>query len=232
MKSSAYTVVRATWLSRPPSSYAWLLTGFITLVMVLGSGLFWENYWQASEWMPASLKTVFIDGQWWRLWTTLFAHGDLGHLVSNTLLFTILGYVLSGYFGPFVFPLGAILFGGLTNLLVLTTYPEQVKLIGISGVVYWMGGFWLFLYLALDKVRSMKQRILRSLGVALSIFMPSTAFDPQVSYQAHLVGFVLGVFSGVLYYTLMKSEFAHALVYDTIIETDDEGEYQDDENQR
>lgn len=214
----SWKVVRATWLTRKPKASAWFVAVWSVFSLILGSVIYWQNLFQSSFWMSASQNAVFKQGQWWRLWTTLFAHADTGHLVSNSLLFFVFAYFLSGYFGLWVFPIAALFFGGVTNALVLLSYDPTVTLIGVSGVVYWMGGLWLVLYLLLDQQRTYVQRVLRSVGVALAVFMPSTAFDPQVSYRAHFVGFFLGVFFGVIYYWLRRNTFQAAVVTETITE--------------
>ena len=216
----SWTVVRATWLTRKPTAGAWIGAAWSVILLFFGSIAYWQDIGQASQWMAASGAKVFTQHEYWRLWTTLFAHGDGGHLISNSFLFLIFGYFLAGYFGIFVFPLLAMFVGGLTNAIVLRHYPAEVSLIGVSGVVYWMGGMWLVLYLLLDEQRSFTQRILRSIGVSLAVFMPSAAFDPQISYGAHLVGFVLGVASGFIYYFARKKTFAAAVVREIVVEDD------------
>ena len=114
--------------------------------------------------------------------------------------------------------MAAFAFGGLTNWIVLSGYPPTVSLIGVSGVVYWMGGVWLSLYFALDKRRTRIQRTLRIVGVALGVFMPATAFDPSISYSAHLVGFILGLLYGVFFYFRHKDTFNRALVIETVVD--------------
>lgn len=210
--------VRETWLSQKPSKYASIITAITTLLLVLGSLIYQTNFLHLHHWMEATQTAVFDQHQWWRLWTTLFAHADVGHLVSNSILFFILGYFLTGYFGVFLFPLAAFAFGGLTNWIVIASYPPTVALIGVSGVVYWMGGAWLALYFLLDRRRTYFQRTLRIVGVALGIFMPATAFDPAISYKAHLVGFILGLTYGFLYYWRHQKTFKQALVIETIID--------------
>lgn len=214
-------MITETWLTRKPSASAWFIAAWSTFFLFMGSLLYWTNTAGATEWMPASYNDIIQRKEIWKLWSTLFAHGDFGHLISNSLLFVVLGFFLSGYFGLFVFPLLAIFMGGLVNIVVLSQYPGEVNLIGMSGVVYWMGGMWLVLYLLLDEQRSWTQRILRSLGVALAIFMPSSAFDPQVSYGAHLVGFILGALSGAIYYFFRRETFKAAIVRVEIPEEED-----------
>ncbi|WP_413612639.1 rhomboid family intramembrane serine protease [Bdellovibrio sp. HCB-110] len=214
----SWTVIRATWLTKKPHGRGWFAAAWSVLALIAGSVLYWQDVAKASQWMPASRDFVFSQGEYWRLWTTLFAHADLGHLISNSLLFFIFGYFLAGYFGLVVFPITAFVLGGLTNAFVLLSYNPQVNLIGVSGVVYWMGGMWLVLYLLLDQQRTVLQRSLRSVGVALAVFMPSTAFDPQVSYRAHLIGFFIGVVSAVIYYWIKRPVFKAAIVSEVIVE--------------
>lgn len=210
--------VQSTWLNRKPRASASLVAALSTLMMVIGSILHQRNFWNAHQWMEARAVDVFEKHELWRLWTTLFAHADLGHLVSNSILFFILGYFLNGYFGLLVFPSAALAFGGIINAIVLKSYPPDVALIGMSGVVYWMGGAWLALYFALDKRRTAFQRFLRIMGVALGLFMPASAFDPSISYGAHLVGFILGLLYGVLYYFFHRRIFEEALVIETVVD--------------
>lgn len=214
--------VRATWLTRKPDTRAWYIAVWAVIFLILGSGLYWQNFFNSAEWMPSSKQSIFFEHQYYRLWTSLFAHADLGHLISNCLLFFVFAYFLSGYFGLLVFPLLAFLMGGVTNALTVATYPVDLKLLGVSGVVYWMGGLWLVLYLLLDKQRTPLQRSLRSIGVALAVFFPSTAFDPQISYKAHFFGFGLGMINGFIYYYLNKAKFEKAVVTELVVEETDE----------
>ena len=48
--------------------------------------------------------------------------------------------------------------------------------------------------------------------------MPAAAFDPQISYQAHLWGFVIGILSGLVYYYFRRKTFHRAVVVERITE--------------
>ncbi len=187
-----------------------------TLGLVFLALVSWDQSLGASAWMSASATQVFVDHQWWRLWTTLFVHGDFRHLLSNAFMFYIVGVFLIGYFGTWVFPVLAIFSGGLVNLLVLRKMPALTQLIGMSGVVFWMGGFWLTLYLLIDRRRSVSQRLLRAGGAALGLYMPAEAFDPGVSYFSHLWGFVIGIAFALIYFAFNRQRFLSAEVSEEI----------------
>jgi rhomboid protease GluP len=203
----SYSVIRQTWLSQKPAGGALIVTLAVTFLMILLSHLVFQNVWNLQETMIATPIKVFAEHEWGKLWTTLFVHADLRHLLSNSFLFFILGYFLAGYFGIIIFPLTALIFGGVTNAIVLSRMPDSTALIGMSGVVFWMGGAWLSLYLLLDRRRSFSHRLLRAMGVGLMLFFPAESFDPQISYSSHFVGFGLGVVWGLFYFFLKKKEF-------------------------
>lgn len=175
---------------------------------------------QARDWMPASAEMVLVKKEFWRLWTTLFAHGDLGHLMSNSFLLVPLAFLLSGYFGYFLFPLLGLFLGGIINFFVLMTLPQSTYLIGISGVVYWMAASWLTLYLLIDRRHSWKFRIAVAACLAVMLLAPET-YKPEVSYLSHLLGFIFGVCSGGIFYIFNRNKFRNAEVVEYHIEEDD-----------
>ena len=212
-----YTVVRKTYLSDRPGLNAQLISALSLLFLATGCAFYW-HYPGARELMAATREEVFSKHEYWKLWTTLIAHADLGHLLSNSFMFFILGYLLSGYFGASVFPLMALFMGGVTNAVSLMTYPATTQLVGASGIVSWMGGAWLTLYFLINTKVSIGGRALRSFGVALMLFAPAEAFDPKISYRTHMIGFALGVVWAYYYYGLRRTEFKSAEIKETIVE--------------
>jgi rhomboid protease GluP len=186
--------------------------------------MFWNDVIHAEKWMPASGEQVFVKHEYWRLWTSLFAHADPGHIVSNAILFIPLSFFLTGYFGPWFFPIAGFIAGGLVNIAALSTMSPHTSLIGISGLVYWMGAAWLTLYLLIGSRETVRRRLGKSLFIAATLFMPQT-FEPNVSYVAHLFGFVFGVPSALIYYWINRRKFADAEIYDYLFEDDDEDEH-------
>jgi rhomboid protease GluP len=209
-------VLKQTWLSQKPNSWALVVTALSTLLLVLGCVSYWQDLMGLQALMPASADALFHRHEWWRAWTTLFAHADEKHLLSNTFLFVILGYFLNGYFGILVFPIIAFFFGGLTNFWVLKTSSPDLQVIGASGVVFWMGGVWLALYFSLERRKTLFQRALRAVGVGLLLFFPAEAFDPVISYKSHLIGFLLGVAFGIFYFRIRRKHFRSAEIYELV----------------
>ena len=129
-----------------------------------------------------------------------------GHapLLSNAVLFSIFGYLLYGYFGFWVFPVGSFVLGTLVNYLSLSTYlPGDVGLVGASGMVYLMASFWLTMYLLLERRYPVGRRLIRALGVGLVVLMPG-AFDHTISYRTHLIGAVAGLVAALVFFRIYR----------------------------
>ena len=216
--SEQQVVIRATWLSLKPHPLSAFVSALCTFTLALISLIYWKDIFNAQSWMPASGKAIFENHEFWRAWSSLFIHSDEAHLFSNSFLFFILGTFLAGHFGYFIFPILALFVGGLVNLFVIAGMPAEIKLIGASGIVFWMGGTWLILYFFLDRQRSLYQRAIRSIGVGLLLFVPAEAFNPSISYMSHWVGFLAGVISGALYFLIFRHKFRAAEVKEIIIE--------------
>ncbi len=194
-----------TMLSYPPRKSAPLVAVFSVFILTIGAEIAWTDFYGVGQWMPASRDMVFVSKDYWRLLSTLFVHADAGHLVSNVALYAILSFLLYGYFGWLVFPLASWLLAIPMTALALRTYPGETQLIGASGLVHLMGGIWLSLYLLIATNKSVGQRILRSGGVMLGIFFP-TSFEAKTSYRVHFIGLAIGLGAGAIYHFFFRKQ--------------------------
>jgi rhomboid protease GluP len=211
------SVLKENWFTRKPNHDVANLTTGTGLFLYFASFLFFAGSYGSTDWMPATYGAVFTRHEYWRLWTTLFAHGDFGHLLNNSILFLPFAYLLSGYFGWVVFPFLGVLLGGLINWIVLATMPPDVALIGISGVVYWMGAAYITLHFLIDRRQTLRRRFAGALFITMVLFVPDT-YQPQVSYLSHFVGYLLGLISAVGYYYWNRHRFHAAEVWEHVID--------------
>lgn len=158
-----------------------------------------------SSLLSANGYLVFEKKEYWRLFTTTLLHADLNHLSHNAFFFAGLSALLYHYFGLWVFPFLSVLVGGLINLVVLSYYPPEVTLVGVSGVVYFMASFWLTLYILIEKRQKLWIRLVHAVAVSL-IFLFPEVFESRVSYLAHGMGFLFGPPVGIIYYLFMRKE--------------------------
>lgn len=218
----AFTKIRANWLSRAIHPDAAIVAAIASLFIVMISIIEWNNHFGLGNSLDASWQLVFAQGEVWRLWTATLIHSDFKHLLSNLFMFFILGWFLFGYFGSLLFPLSAFVVGGILNALILQTYNPLTTLVGASGIVFYLGGVWLTLYFLIQRQLSLFQRILRTGGVALMLFMPSEVFDPSISYRTHFLGLFVGAIVGALYFSLNKGKIRAAEITEYIVEEPEE----------
>ena len=205
------TPVKETWLSREPQENSGLVAMLATLAVLLVSVMCWRNP-RLFDLLDANTIAVFKEHEYWRVFSALFVHADMRHFLSNAVLFSIFGYLLYGYFGFWVFPVGSFVLGTLVNYLSLSTYlPGDVGLVGASGMVYLMASFWLTMYLLLERRYPMGRRLIRALGVGLVVLMPG-AFDHTISYRTHLIGAVAGLVAALVFFRIYRAFFRAAEV--------------------
>jgi rhomboid protease GluP len=212
---------KENWLTRKGKTDALLPTFLILFLITLGSTIYLTHSLQSEHWMTATPLAVFENHEYWKLWTTLFAHADLTHLLSNLLLFIPFAYFLIGHFGLFYFPVVGFFIGGMVNLWVLKNLPAETHLLGASGVVYWLGASYMTLVFLIDHRQALHKRLLKLIGVSLILFFPET-FKPEVSYFSHFLGFIFGIGTALILYFLRKKIFDQAKKYDYIVEYPEE----------
>lgn len=200
------------YLSKPTFS-----KGKESVILVLGlcllaSCAYWNPSLGYSHQLSASHTSAVESRQYWRLFTTSFVHADLKHLLSNSLMLGFLTYFITSFYGVFISIGLSFTVAIISNFLVLSLYDSSTTLVGASGVVYYLWGFWMVLYLLLQRQYSLVNRFLRMGAVFLVLLVP-TEYQKNTSYLTHYVGFGLGFVIGGGYYLLNKSKLLKSEVW-------------------
>jgi rhomboid protease GluP len=144
---------------------------------------------------------VVAQGEYWRLFTALFLHGGLTHLLFNVFALYVLGPPLERSIGTIRFAV-CYLVSGLASsagvvVLTLVGVVQVSELVGASGCIMGIVGAWAGFLLRHRHAPQAKQR----LGNVVMIIVIQIAFDlstPQVSMAAHLCGLIAGFFLGLI----------------------------------
>ncbi|MBI3557311.1 MAG: rhomboid family intramembrane serine protease [Deltaproteobacteria bacterium] len=203
--------IKKTYLSTRPSARAFWVALWSAMLLALVSLIYWDDVPGLASFLPATRAQIFTRHEYWRLLTTVAVHADFKHLGSNLVLFGILSFILNAYFGLWIFPLLTLLLSSATNFVALLTYSADVTLIGASGAVYVMAGFWLAMYMGIERGHSVANRLIRCVGFTLILLIPE-AFEPVVSYRTHAIGFGFGVLAAIPYYFWNRARFRMAEV--------------------
>lgn len=129
------------------------------------------------------------------------AHGDVFHLVSNTIPMLFLGAALF-FFYPRI--AGIVFFRAYfwTNILVWL-FARPYNHIGASGIVYGLAFFLIFFGLFRRDIRSIIISLITLLLYG-SVFYGVLPGDPRISWESHLGGALVGVFSAITFSTKSK----------------------------
>ncbi len=166
------------------------------------SSLYWFD--DLGVYLSANRLKAIEDGQYWRLVSSTFIHGSLTHFLSNSMMLFILSLVTVSFYGHIFTTLYILCSGTLINYITLMSHANQeTSLVGASGVIFCLWGFWLILFFFLERQRTVLSRILR-IGAVFFVLLVPTSYDPSTSYRAHYIGFFIGVIVGLVYYLVSR----------------------------
>jgi membrane associated rhomboid family serine protease len=199
-----YRVENRRWPWRREVTASGVLFDWSAVVWVSLIGFFhWLSEQKAGfqSWgvMDAQLVSA---GEWWRLFTAAWLHGDIAHLASNaTLGLVLLGLVL-GRYGAGFGVLAASLAGIGGNILSWLLFPGPHRSLGASGFVMGCLGLlaaqtlphWRLRRSALWAKGSRKPMATRLLSGILLFVLVGLA--PGTDIMAHFGGFVTGLLLG------------------------------------
>jgi membrane associated rhomboid family serine protease len=136
-------------------------------------------------------------GEWWRLFTAVFLHADVGHLAANAGFGLILVGLAMGVYGTGIGLLSAFLAGVGGNVVTWVIDPIHRSL-GASGMV--MGALGLVAAQAFSTSRETPRALkpmLAGIGGGVMLFL-LLGSSPGSDLVAHAGGFVTGLLLGGL----------------------------------
>ncbi len=161
---------------------AWLVTGFIPTEASL-SGLWWS-------------REAMADGEWWRLATSMFAHGGILHLLFNGIALLSMA-PLERRLGTATFAmifLGAGVGGGLAHVMT-----SSIPAVGASGAIFGLLGVILVLAPRMELGLMgipIPAIVLLPLYMSAVLFVPALSEIP-IAHWAHLGGMFVGMAAGI-----------------------------------
>lgn len=173
--------------------FDWGSLGWVLLIGLF----FWIQTHASIDFQNAGLMDAVAvsHGEWWRLFTAIFLHADLGHFAMNASIgFLLLGLTM-GNLGTGFGLLAAYLAGAGGNIATWLMYSEGHRSLGASGMV--MGCVGLLASQAIFfRTRSLK---LATSSIAAGVMLFALlGLSPGSDVLAHFGGFVSGFAIGSL----------------------------------
>ena len=145
------------------------------------------------EWGALNWYQVFGQGEWYRIFTSMFLHDGVQHIFNNMLVLLYIGSIVEQQIGGVrygILYLGAGVLAGFTSMVYNMNLNENVYSLGASGAIFGIMGALLFLVLFKRKYSggyNVRQIVI------MVLFSLYGGFASQgVDNAAHLGGFIAG----------------------------------------
>ena len=178
----------------------------LTLILInTGVFIFEMSHYRWSEWSMlhrlGALEPygILFQHEYWRLFTALFLHAGLVHLLFNLFALYVLGPPLERAIGPARFCACYLLSGLGSSVGVVALWmarlTDTTQLVGASGCIMGIVGGWAAFLLRHRHVPLAKQR-LWNIAMIVAIQLAFDLSTPEVSMSAHLFGLATGFIAG------------------------------------
>jgi len=142
------------------------------------------------------------SGEWWRLFTSMFLHGGVMHLLLNCYGLILASIFIEPVIGKWRFFVIYIL-SGLSGSLSSIWWYENTVSVGASGAIFGLYGAILGLLLTNAFPREGKSGIFSMIGIYVGINL-LWGLSGGVDNAAHIGGLISGVIFGISIYMLTK----------------------------
>jgi len=155
-----------------------------------------------------SYNNIFKHGRWWTIFTALFVHGNLMHLLGNMLFLYLFGKGLENHIGPLKLILVFIVGGAISMLFCCFYYPPDMPCVGASGAICtilatlmlfnpWKFSLLLNFFPMPLGVAGFTYLLINIFGFYNDMKHPNHE-GLQTAYLGHLMGFVVGIVLGIV----------------------------------
>lgn len=187
---------------RPAAGFGWFAAILWAAVLVAmhharGGAAAWVDRWSNDA------RAVWVDGEYWRAFTALFLHGDLGHVAGNVLIGGAFCVMVAAVLGALRGWTLIFLSGALGNLLggwlhwrfdegafrsigaSTATFGALGLLVGVAVVRAWR-----------DRSYGRLKRLVVPVGAGVALFGMFGVGGVDTDVVGHLAGWVCGVSLG------------------------------------
>jgi membrane associated rhomboid family serine protease len=199
-------VMRTPWVRRGEStiSLTQIILGinvavYLAMVFANGGSPFQDFPGMELVRSGANVGPLTISGEWWRLLTSVFVHGNLLHIAFNMWCLWSLGALSESLYGRWTY--GAVyLICGLGGSLGSIVWNPQVMSVGASGAIFGLAGALIaaFKLGEFSVPRSALSGTLRSLMVFVVFNLAFGAVSGVTDNAAHVGGLITGFILGAV----------------------------------
>jgi len=191
-------VQNLVWLQTFWGTSILISTNLFVYIIMYFSDLNFNNSNELLRWGAANDRLI-MNGEWWRLATSIFVHGGLIHLIYNMVILAFMGCLIESILGAKKY-LILYLSCGISASLVTLFFKSNFVEVGASGAIFGLCG----IYYGLTLIHYIERNFfigLISIFVLLNILF---SFKSGVSMSAHLGGLISGFIIAIIYFPFEK----------------------------
>jgi membrane associated rhomboid family serine protease len=181
-----------------PVTYTLIAINFTLYILMVFCGVSIENPNLADllHW-GANFGPKTFGGEPWRLFTSMFVHVGLMHVLSNMIVFAYVGPTVERMFGNVGFLL-LFVASGLAGALWATYWNPMEVEAGASGAVFGVYGALIAVLLREhDSIPPHVASKLMRFAMIFVLYNLVNSLRPGISMSAHIGGLVVGFFAGI-----------------------------------
>jgi rhomboid protease GluP len=174
----------------------------VFVIMVLGGANMVnpEHSWMLEA--GANMRSLTMNGEWWRLFTAMFLHYGILHLLMNMIALYNIGMLLESLIGKWRF-LGLYLATGIAASVSSVWWHDNVASVGASGAILGIAGVLIALLTTPLIIEEVRKSLLRSLGISIGLTL-LMGFSGYIDNAGHIGGLLSGMIGGYLIFFDLK----------------------------
>ncbi|MCB9251233.1 MAG: rhomboid family intramembrane serine protease [Flavobacteriales bacterium] len=151
----------------------------------------------------ANIRTLVLQGDWWRLFTACFIHIGIFHILLNMWALYNIGFFLERMIGTTRFAFAYIIAGLFGSLNSIVWHPATASA-GASGAIFGMFGLFLSLLTTNILEKGFRKSMLSAV-LPMIIFNLLIGTSAQIDNAGHIGGLLSGMAIGYLYAWYFKN---------------------------
>lgn len=188
---------------------ATLLVTVNVVIFLLTDFFFFQEQEKLAYYMAMNPVLVTKYGEYWRLFTSMFYHFDIEHVLFNMVALYFAGTMLEPFFGKWRYLLlyfASGLFADVASVfyysVIARENAEVVFAAGASGAVYGLIGAYVSVMLFFRERLSREEKIRIPLMVFVLLF--GNLSEKSIGHAAHFGGFIAGGLLGFGYCVYLR----------------------------
>jgi rhomboid protease GluP len=176
-------------VKQPLVTYYFVILNFIIYILAFAYSIYYkEEFYYVLIKFGAKVNDNIIQGEYWRLITSIFLHSDFRHLFFNLISLMFLGSIVERVFGHYKFFMFYIVAGFFGSVLSLG-FTKNVS-VGASGAIFGLLG--VILIYGLSNKGFFKTALGANIILVLGFNLFYGLANQRIDNYAHLGGLIFG----------------------------------------